>query len=91
MGQPPTGEQLPGAARRDVTVRLVQRQILDQVAALAARAPGHRLTVETYPGRADRYVARAITPTARPYLVITDDLSELSSALDLPSGSAGTK
>jgi hypothetical protein len=91
MDQPPAGEQPPGAAGRDVTVRLAQRRIRDQVAALAARAPGHRLTVETYPGRRDRYVARAITPTARPYLVVTDDLSELSSALDLPPGSAGTQ
>jgi hypothetical protein len=66
---------------RDLGVRLAQRQILAQIAALAAQAPGHRLTVETVPGRGERFVARAITPAARPYLIITDDLDELYTEL----------
>ena len=66
---------------RDLGVRLAQRQILERVAVLAAQAPGHRLTVETVPGRGERFVARAITPAARPYLLITDDLDELYTEL----------
>jgi hypothetical protein len=87
MNQPTAGEPMDGDSGRDVAARSAQRRMLDQV---AARAPGHRLTVEAWPGRRDRFVARAITPTARPYLVVTDDLNELSSALDLPPASAGT-
>ena len=52
-----------------------------QLNALAAHCPGHTITVETYPGREDRYVAQAVTGSARPYLVITTDLSELLTEL----------
>lgn len=71
---------------RDLGVRLAQRQMLDRIAALAAQAPGHRLTVETVPGRGERFVARAITPAAHPHLIITDDIDELSAELSAERG-----
>jgi hypothetical protein len=64
---------------------MVQPTTGEQIAALAAQAPGHRLTIETLPGRGDRFVARARTPTARPWLVVTDDLNELRTELALPA------
>ncbi len=51
--------------------------------------PGHQLSVETWPGRGDRFVAQAVTPAARPYLVVTDDFAELSAELSCPAA-AGT-
>jgi hypothetical protein len=86
MGQRPIGEHEHRAAGREIGVRLAQGQILDQVAALAAQAPGHRLTVETIPGRGERFVARAVAPGAQPYLVITDDLTELCAELGAGTG-----
>jgi hypothetical protein len=76
---------------RDLGLRLAQGQILERVAALAAQAPGHRLTVETVPGRGERFVARAITPAAHPYLMITDDLDELSTELAAQRGTRSAR
>ena len=60
---------------------LARRRARKQLDALGAHCPGHQITVETYPGREDRYVARTITGSARPYLLITSDLSELCTEL----------
>ena len=84
MDQSVVGEPVPDDAGRDVTAGLARDRLLEQVAVLAARVPGHRLTVETWPGRGDRIVAQAIRPAARPYLVVTDDLDELSAELAGP-------
>jgi hypothetical protein len=48
-----------------------------QLAAIAAQAPGYLITTEHYPGRRERFVAKAISPVVHPHLVMTDDLDEL--------------
>lgn len=49
---------------------------------LAARHPDHHIWTETLPGRSLRYIAQRRRGTsARPYLVITDDLDELREVL----------
>lgn len=70
-----------GELEHDQAVSLARRRARKQLDALAARCPGHMITVETYPGREDRYVARAVTSSARPYLLITSDLDELATEL----------
>lgn len=64
---------------------LSQRRVAEQLAALATQAPGHAITVEAgIPGRAPRFVAKATTRDARPYLMITTDLDELRRELTSP-------
>jgi hypothetical protein len=58
-----------------------QEQALAKIAELA---PDHRITIENYPGRGQRFVAKATAPAATPYLLITADLSELQTALAIP-------
>jgi D-tyrosyl-tRNA(Tyr) deacylase len=70
-----------GDLEHDQAVLLARRRARKQLDALAAHCPGHQITVETYPGREDRYVARAVTGSARPCLLITTDLSELCTEL----------
>lgn len=65
-------------------VEIARSHIQQQLAKIAAIAPGHEITVETYPGRRDRYVAKAIAPTAAPYLLMTDDANELYIELASP-------
>lgn len=51
--------------------------------ALAAQHPDHRIWTETLPGLSLRYVAQRRRGTnARPYLVVTDDLTELREVLN---------
>ena len=54
---------------------------------LAAQAPDHRISLESYPGRPDRFVAQAIRPDAHPYLVVTANADELAAALGGTPGS----
>ena len=90
MGESAAGEPVPGDAGQDVAVQLARRRRLEQIATLVAQAPGHQLSVETWPGRGERFVAQAITLTARPYLVVTDDLDELCAELACSPATAGT-
>ena len=53
------------------------RRVREQLAAIAAQAPGYLITTE-HPGRRERFVAKAISPMVHPHLVMTDDLDELS-------------
>jgi hypothetical protein len=81
MGEQPTGKAAHDDLGDDQVVLLARRRVRQQLDTLAAQCPGHKITVETYPGREDRYVAQAITASARPYLLITTDLDELSTEL----------
>ena len=81
MAEQTDGDGLRGDLEHDQAVLLARRRARKQLDALAAHCPGHMITVETYPGREDRYVARAVTGSARPYLLITTDLSELCTEL----------
>lgn len=81
MGEQTTGEGMRDDLEQDQAVLLARHRAQQQLNAIAAQCPGHNITVEIYPGRQDRYVAQAITTTARPYLLITPDLSELSAEL----------
>jgi hypothetical protein len=52
---------------------------------LAAQHPDHHIWTETLPGLSLRYIAQRRPGTsAQPYLVVTDDLDELSAALLAP-------
>ncbi len=62
------------------------RRVGEQLAAIAARAPGYLITTEYYPGRRERFVAKAISPVVHPHLVMTDDLDELFIELPGPAG-----
>ena len=62
------------------------RRVREQLAAIAARAPGYLITTEYYPGRRERFVAKAISPDMHPHLVMTDDLDELLSEVPGPPG-----
>ena len=75
------GDGMCGDLEHDQVVLLARRRARQQLDAIAAQCPGHTITVETYPGRKDRYVAHAVTASARPYLLITADLNELSTEL----------
>lgn len=78
MGQHPGGGQPPGGSGHDAPDGPAQRRIGEQIAALTAQAPGHAITIEAgIPGRAARFVAKATTGDARPYLVMTPSLDEL--------------
>lgn len=90
MDQSVMGEPVPDDAERDAAARLARARLLEQASALATRVPGHRLSVETWPGRGDRFVAQAITPAARPYLVVTDDFAELSAELSCPAAAGAS-
>jgi D-tyrosyl-tRNA(Tyr) deacylase len=81
MAEQTDGDGTRGELEHDQAVSLARRRARKQLDALAAHCPGHQITVETYPGREDRYVARAMTGSARPYLLITTDLSELCAEL----------
>jgi hypothetical protein len=81
MADQTTRSGLRGELEHDQAVSLDRRRARRQLDAIAAQCPGHTITVETYPGREDRYVARAIIASARPYLLITTDLDELSTEL----------
>jgi hypothetical protein len=70
-------------------VLLARRRARKRLDIIAAQCPGHKITVEMYPGREDRYVARALTRSARPYLLVTTDLDELSAELRGPAGHPG--
>jgi hypothetical protein len=78
MADQTTAGGIRGELGHDQAVLLARRRARKQLDAIAAQCPGHTITVETYPGREDRYVARAVTASARPYLLITTDLDELS-------------
>ncbi len=62
------------------------RRVGEQLAAIAAQAPGYLITTEYYPGRRERFVAKAISPVVHPHLVMTDDLDELFIELPGPAG-----
>jgi hypothetical protein len=62
------------------------RRVREQLAAIAAQAPGYLITTEYYPGRRERFVAKAISPVMHPHLVMTDDLDELLIELPGPPG-----
>lgn len=86
MDQRPHDEQPRGGLVHEPSGSLAQRRIREQIAALAAQAPGHAITVEDWiPGRPARFVAKATTSQARPYLVITADLDELRRELTGPA------
>jgi hypothetical protein len=85
MDQHPHDEQPRGGLKHEPSLLLTQRRIREQLAALTAQAPGHAISVEGgIPGRAPRFVAKATTGDARPYLVITTDLDELRRELTGP-------
>jgi hypothetical protein len=86
MVQPTAGQHPSGDSGHETPSG--HRRLREQVAALAAQAPGHRLTIETLPGRGERFVARATAPTARPWLVVTDDLDELCTELAIPAATS---
>ena len=81
MREQTTGDGNRDALEREQAVLLARRRARQQLGAIAAQCPGHTIIVETYPGRQDRYVARAVTASVRPYLLITTDLNELSAEL----------
>lgn len=59
-----------------------QRQRRAALDTLAAQHPNHHIWTETLPGLSLRYIAQRRRGTnAQPYLVVTDDLDELSAAL----------
>lgn len=64
------------------------RRVREQLAVIAAQAPGHLITTKYYPGRRERFVAKAVSPMVHPHLVVTDDLDELFIELLGPAGSA---
>ena len=84
MADQSTDGGVRGELEHDQSVLLARRRAREQLDAIAAQCPGHTITVETYPGREDRYVAHAVTASARPYLVITTDLDELGATLSGP-------
>jgi hypothetical protein len=81
MGEQTTGDGVRTDLEQDQAVLLARRKARQQLDTIAAQCPGHRITVETYPGRKDRYVAQAVTASAKPYLLITSDLKELFNEL----------
>jgi hypothetical protein len=85
MGERMTGDDMRNGLEPDQPVLLARRRARQQLDTIAAQCPGHKITVEIYPGRRDRYVAQADTRTARPYLLITTDLNELSAELCGPA------
>lgn len=84
MGEQATGKATHDDLEPDQVVLLARRRARRQLDTLAAQCPGHKFTVETYPGREDRYVAQAVTASTRPYLLITADLDELFTELRGP-------
>lgn len=89
MDQHPHDEQPRGGLVHEPAGLLAQRRIREQIAALTTQAPGHAITIEDWiPGRATRFVAKARTSDARPYLVITTDLDELQRELTGPPAPA---
>lgn len=88
MDQHLNGEQPRGGLEHPAGL-LAQRRVREQIAALTTQAPGHAITVEDWiPGRPPRFVAKATTRDARPYLVITPDLDELQRELTGPPAPA---
>ena len=85
MGEQTTGDGVRGDLEQDQAVLLARRRARQQLDTIAAQCPGHRITVEIYPGRKDRYVAHAVTASAQPYLLITPDLNELLNELGGPA------
>jgi hypothetical protein len=81
MADQTVGDGIRDDLEHDQAVLLARRRARQQLDAIATQCPGHTITVETYPGRQDRYVAHAVTTSARPYLLITTDLNELSAGL----------
>jgi hypothetical protein len=81
MGEQTIGDGVRTDLEQDQAVLLARRKARQQLDTIAAQCPGHRITVETYPGRKDRYVAQAVTASAKPYLLITSDLKELFNEL----------
>lgn len=85
MDQHPHDEQPRGGLEHEPSSLLAQRRIREQIAALTAQTPGHVITVDDgIPGRAPRFVAKATSSDARPYLVVTTDLDELRRELTGP-------
>jgi hypothetical protein len=67
---------------RDAPTVAALRQRRAALDTLAAHHPDHRIWTETLPGLSLRYIAQRRPGTsAQPYLVVTDDLDELSAAL----------
>jgi hypothetical protein len=81
MAEQRTGNGMRDDLERDQAVLLARRRARQQLDAIEALCPDYKITVEIYPGRKDRYVAQAVTASARPYLLITSDLNELSTEL----------
>jgi len=81
MGEQTAGNGLRDDLEHDRAVLLARRKTRGQLDVIAAQCPGHKITVESYPGREDRYVAQAATASAKPYLLITTDLTELATEL----------
>jgi hypothetical protein len=84
VGEQTTRDGMRDGLEHDQAVLLARRRTRQQLNAIAAQCPGHRITVETYPDRKDRYVAQAVIASAKPYLLITTDLNELSTELSAP-------
>lgn len=85
----PGSSELREAGSRDEAARADQDHARAQAAALAARYPDHTITVEDgIPGRATRFVAKASTAGARPYLIVTRSLDELQHEITSPPAPA---
>lgn len=64
---------------------MADQSVHELLSARAGQCPGYTITIESFPGRKDRYVTRAITASARPYLIVTADLDELRTELCGPA------
>jgi hypothetical protein len=85
MDQNPDDKQPRDGLEHEPSGLLGQRRRREQAAVLTAQAPGHAITVEDWiPGREARFVAKATSSDARPYLVITTDFDELRRELTGP-------
>ncbi|HUY50676.1 MAG TPA: hypothetical protein VMV92_34045 [Streptosporangiaceae bacterium] len=89
MAEQTAGDGIRDDLEHDRGALLARRATRRQLDAIAAQCPGHQITVEIYPGRKDRYVAQAVTASAKPYLLITTDLNELSAELSGPGEHPG--
>ena len=77
MAQHDEGKDVGADLEHQRAAEISRRRIRQQLAEIAQIAPRHEISVESYPGRRDRYVAKAIMLGATPYLLMTDDPNEL--------------
>jgi hypothetical protein len=66
VGEQTTRDGMRDDLEHDQAVLLARRRTRQQLNAIAAQCPGHKITVETYPDRKDRYVAQAVIASAKP-------------------------